>query len=129
MPPCVISLLIGLQVGCSGAVVETLLSYGIWRIPVLSCRWSFGLCWGCCVSGTVQPRVEAGSNTSTVPLRVVGGDRKGTQFLGVKPGDPVPGGYKYGDLAFQVGGVSNMVMSPAGLGPENDYAGEGQQQL
>jgi hypothetical protein len=29
------------------------------------------------------PRVEAGSNTSTVALRVVGGDEKGTQYLGV----------------------------------------------
>jgi hypothetical protein len=28
-------------------------------------------------------RVEAGSNTSTVNLRVVGGDEKGTQCLGV----------------------------------------------
>jgi hypothetical protein len=31
----------------------------------------------------VQSRVEAGSNTSTVALRVIGGDEKGT---------PVPGG-------------------------------------
>jgi hypothetical protein len=45
----VISHLIWLQVGCSGTVVGKLLSYGIWRIPVLSCRWSFGLCRGCCV--------------------------------------------------------------------------------
>jgi hypothetical protein len=29
------------------------------------------------------PRVEAGSNTSTVALRVVRGDEKGTQCLGV----------------------------------------------
>jgi hypothetical protein len=28
-------------------------------------------------------RVEAGSNTSTVVLRVLGGDEKGTQCLGV----------------------------------------------
>jgi hypothetical protein len=56
---CVIFHLIGLQVGYSGTVVETLLSYGIWRIPVLSCRWSFGLCRGCCVSGTVAvPRLS-----------------------------------------------------------------------
>jgi hypothetical protein len=27
--------------------------------------------------------VEAGSNTSTVALRVVGGDEKGTQCLGI----------------------------------------------
>jgi hypothetical protein len=62
-------------------------------------------------------RVEAGSNTSTVALRVVGGDEKGTQCLGLQPGHPVPGGYKYGDLALQVGGVSkqrqqNEVMNP-----------------
>jgi hypothetical protein len=42
---CVISHLIGLHVGCSGSVVETL-SYGIWRIPVLSCRRAFRLCRG-----------------------------------------------------------------------------------
>jgi hypothetical protein len=52
----------------------------------------------------------------------------------VKPGHLVPGGYKYGDLALQVGEVSNlreqnMVMDPAGFGPENDGAGEDQQQL
>jgi hypothetical protein len=29
------------------------------------------------------PGVEVGSNTSTVALRVVGGDEKGTQCLGV----------------------------------------------
>jgi hypothetical protein len=43
---------------------------------------------------------EAGSNTSTVALLGVGGDEKGTH--------PVPGGFKYGDLALQVGGVSNL---------------------
>jgi hypothetical protein len=52
--------------------------------------------------------VEAGSNTSTVALQVVEGDEKGTECLGVKLGHPVPGGYKYRDLALQVGGVSNM---------------------
>jgi hypothetical protein len=52
--------------------------------------------------------VEAGSNTSTVVLRVVGGDEKGTQCLGVQLGHPVPQGYKYGDLAVQVKGVSNL---------------------
>jgi hypothetical protein len=31
----------------------------------------------------IQPRLEARSNTSTVALRVVGGDEKGTQCLGV----------------------------------------------
>jgi hypothetical protein len=53
-------------------------------------------------------RVEAGSNTSTVALRVVGGDEKGTQYVVVKLGHPVPGGYKYGELALQVGGFSNL---------------------
>jgi hypothetical protein len=45
---------------------------------------------------------------STVALRVVGGDVKGTQSLGAYLGHPVPGGYKYGDLALHVGGVSNL---------------------
>jgi hypothetical protein len=39
-------------------------------------------------------RAEAGSNTSTAALRVVGGEGKGTKCLGVYPGHPVPGGYK-----------------------------------
>jgi hypothetical protein len=38
---CVISHVIGLQVGCSGTIVETLLSDCTRRIFVLSCRWSF----------------------------------------------------------------------------------------
>jgi hypothetical protein len=36
--------------------------------------------------------VEACSNTSTVALRVAGGDETGTQFLGVYLGHPVSGG-------------------------------------
>jgi hypothetical protein len=52
--------------------------------------------------------MEVGSNTSTAALRVVGGDEKGTMCLGIKLGHPVPGGYKYGDLVLQVGGVLNM---------------------
>jgi hypothetical protein len=55
----------------------------------------------------LEARKEAGSNTSTVALRVVGGDEKGTQCLGVAPGHPVPGGYKHGGMAFQFWGVSN----------------------
>jgi hypothetical protein len=39
----VISRVIGLKVGFSGTIVEMLLSYGVWRIPVLPCGWSFGL--------------------------------------------------------------------------------------
>jgi hypothetical protein len=74
------------------------------------------------------------SNTSTVTLQVVGGDEKGTQCLGVYLGYLVSGGYKYGYLALQVEGVSNLrqenvVMSPAGIGHENDHTGKGQQQL
>jgi hypothetical protein len=37
----------------------------------------------------VQSRAEAGSSTSTVALRVVGDDEKGTQCLGVKLGQGV----------------------------------------
>jgi hypothetical protein len=50
--------------------------------------------------------VEAGSNTSTVALRIVGGDEKGTQFLEATHflGDT----YKYGDLALQVREVPNL---------------------
>jgi hypothetical protein len=42
--------------------------------------------------------VEAGSNTSTVALLVVGGDEKGTQFLE---------DINTGDLALQVGEVGS----------------------
>jgi hypothetical protein len=71
-------------------------------------------------------RAEAGSNTSTIALRVIGGDKKGVQCPGVKLGHTIPEGYEYGDLALQVG-VSNlrqqnMVISPVELGPENDWA-------
>jgi hypothetical protein len=52
--------------------------------------------------------VEAGPNTSTVALRIVGGDQEGTQCLGLKLGHPVPEEYKYEDLALQVGGVYNL---------------------
>jgi hypothetical protein len=52
--------------------------------------------------------VEAGSNNSTVALRVAGGEGKGTQYLGLQLSHPVPGEYKYGDIALQVGGVSNL---------------------
>jgi hypothetical protein len=52
--------------------------------------------------------MEAGSNTSTVALRVVGRDEKGIRRLRVQFGYPVAEGYKYGDLALQIGGVSNL---------------------
>jgi hypothetical protein len=51
--------------------------------------------------------VEAGSNTSTVTLRVVGGDEKGS-------------------LKSE---TVNMVASPKGLGPEKDCAGNCQQRV
>jgi hypothetical protein len=80
-----------------------------------------------------KSRVEVGSNTSTVALRVVGGHKMelsawdynwATLFLGDTNRD----------LALQVGGISdlrqqNVVLIPAGLGPEIDCAGEDQQQL
>jgi hypothetical protein len=47
--------------------------------------------------------VGAGSNTSTIALRVVGGEGKGTQCPRLQLGQPVSGGYKYGDLALQLG--------------------------
>jgi hypothetical protein len=49
---------------------------------------------------TMEELLEAGSNTSTVVLRVVGGDEEGS-----------------------------LESERVGLGPENDCAGEGQQQL
>jgi hypothetical protein len=52
--------------------------------------------------------VEEGSNTSTIALQVIGGDKEGTQCLGVLLGPLVPKKHKYGDLALQVGGVSNL---------------------
>jgi hypothetical protein len=56
------------------------------------------------------PRVEAGYNTFTVALRDVRGNKKGTQCPGEKLGHPVPWGYQYGDLALQVGGVSDEIV-------------------
>jgi hypothetical protein len=52
--------------------------------------------------------VEAGWNTSTVALRVVRGDGKGTQFPGVYLSHPVRGECNYGDLALQVAVVSRI---------------------
>jgi hypothetical protein len=52
-------------------------------------------------------RVEAGSNTSTVTLRVVGGDEKRS-------------------LKSE---TVKLVMSPKGLESENDYPGEDQQHI
>jgi hypothetical protein len=51
--------------------------------------------------------VEMVSNTSTVTLRVIGGDKKEVSNLRQQ----------------------NMVTSPKGLGREEDYAGEGQKHI
>jgi hypothetical protein len=48
----------------------------------------------------VNTRVEAGTNTSTVPLRIVGGDEMGSLKS------------------------DTVQLWSKGLGPENDYAGE-----
>jgi hypothetical protein len=55
------------------------------------------------ISIIITPRVEAGYNTFTAALRVISDDEKRTQYRGVYLGHPVPGGYKYRDLALQVG--------------------------
>jgi hypothetical protein len=46
---------------------------------------------------------------------VLRGDGRGTQCAGVYLGHPVPGGYKYGDLALQVGEVSRTETIKYGL--------------
>jgi hypothetical protein len=56
----------------------------------------------------VTPSVEAGQNTSTVSLRIEGGDEKRSQCLDVCLVQSVPGAYKYLVLALQVVGVSNL---------------------
>jgi hypothetical protein len=77
----------------------------------LAPRRTGGLTVGCNVTLTLskfQSRLEVGQNTSTIALRVLRGHGEGTQCPGVHLGHPVPGGYKYGDLALQVGGVSRI---------------------
>jgi hypothetical protein len=49
--------------------------------------------------------------------RVVRGDGKGTQCPGVYLGHPGTGGYKYGDLILQVGGVSRIGTIKYGIEP------------
>jgi hypothetical protein len=55
-----------------------------------------------------EESVEAGSNTSTVTLRVVGGDENGIEYLGIELGHPVPRGYNKGNLALQVEEASSL---------------------
>jgi hypothetical protein len=52
--------------------------------------------------------MEAGSNTSTVALRVVGGEDKGPSAWGYKVTHLLGDIRKYGDLALQVAAVSNL---------------------
>jgi hypothetical protein len=83
---------------------------------------------------TIDSRVEAGSNTSTIDLRVVGGDEKGTQCLGydwatlflrhINTGPGPPG---WESLESETLKYGHEVRE--GLGPENDCAGEDHQQL
>jgi hypothetical protein len=56
-------------------------------------------------------------------------DRQSQCDLELLLGHPVPGGSKYGNLALQVVGVSNVVVGPVELGAKNDCASESQQQL
>jgi hypothetical protein len=51
--------------------------------------------------------LEASDLPKPVALRIVRGDGKGTQCPRVQLGYHVPGGYKYGDVTLQVGGVSD----------------------
>jgi hypothetical protein len=54
--------------------------------------------------------VEARSNTSSIALRVVGGDEKETCCLGVQLDYSVSGGFKYGNLALQAGGLESWIL-------------------
>jgi hypothetical protein len=49
------------------------------------CLWQMETLTGpaVCISQNHEPRMEVGSNTSIVTVRVVGGDEKGTLWLGV----------------------------------------------
>jgi hypothetical protein len=53
---------------------------------------------------TNDPAWRRVCNTSIVALRVVEGNERGTQCLGVYRGHPVTGGRKYTDLVLQVAG-------------------------
>jgi hypothetical protein len=59
--------------------------------------------------------VEEGWNIPTVAVRVVRGDKKGIQCPGEHLRHPSPLGYKYGDLALQVGGISSIGTNKYGL--------------
>jgi hypothetical protein len=74
---------------------------------VLSMQYLPRLCGQDLKSRKTLSRVEAGSNTFTVALRVVGDDEKGSLESG----------------------TVKLVASTTGLRPENDCSGEVQQQL
>jgi hypothetical protein len=80
------------------------------------------------------PRVEAGVEYLHRSPASRRRRRKGNPVPGSITGPPCSGGYKYGDLALWVGESrisDSKIWSrvPPGLGPENDCAGEDQQQL
>jgi hypothetical protein len=66
-------------------------------------------------------------------LRVVRGDGKGTQCLGVLLGHLAPGDINTGSGPPSLGSLESETVKygheSRGLGPKNDYAGEDQQQL
>jgi hypothetical protein len=64
----------------------------VWRFKVLEILVLIG---GLCCVGFIN-------TIGVVVLRVVRGDKKRTQCPGVQLCHPVPGGYKYRDLALQV---------------------------
>jgi hypothetical protein len=60
------------------------------------------------INPVFKSRVEARSNTSTVALRVVGGDEKETRCQGVQLGHPVRRGYKYVDWPSRFGSLESV---------------------
>jgi hypothetical protein len=69
-------------------------------------------------------------NISTVTLRVVGEAEKGTHCLGVYWATLFAGDINTGTCPSRLAQSRiNMVISPVGLGPENDSAGDGHQRL
>jgi hypothetical protein len=76
------------------------ISYEIFSTHALShfTRFSSNYIKSLEVSLFIDSSVEAGSNASTVALRVVRGDGKGIQWVGVYLGHPVTGRYIYWNL-------------------------------
>jgi hypothetical protein len=76
---------------------------------------------------------EPGLNTSTVALRVVGGDEREASAWGYNWANLFLGDINTGTWPFRLRSLEfetvNVVMSPTGVGPQNDCADEDQQQL